>query len=44
MAVCLLMKYVTEKEINIYLGLTDMQRRGYQSVLAEDIDAVSGGR
>ena len=36
------MQYVTEKEINIYVGLTDMQRRWYKSVLAKDIDAVSG--
>ena len=36
------MKIIAEKEINIYVGLTDMQRRWYRSVLAKDIDAVSG--
>lgn len=33
---------VTEKEINIYVGLTDMQRKWYRSVLEKDIDAVNG--
>ena len=36
------LKIIAEKEINIYVGLTDMQRRWYRSVLAKDIDAVSG--
>ena len=31
-----------EKEINIYVGLTDMQRKWYRSVLEKDIDAVNG--
>ncbi|TFY81497.1 hypothetical protein EWM64_g2517 [Hericium alpestre] len=31
-----------KKEINIYVGLTDMQRKWYRSVLEKDIDAVSG--
>ena len=31
-----------EKEINIYVGLTDMQRKWYKSVLSKDIDAVNG--
>ena len=33
---------VTEKEINIYVGLTEMQRKWYRSVLEKDIDAVNG--
>lgn len=33
---------VTEKEINIYVGLADMQRKWYRSVLEKDIDAVNG--
>ncbi|RDB15389.1 ISWI chromatin-remodeling complex ATPase ISW2 [Hypsizygus marmoreus] len=32
----------TLKEINIYIGLTDMQRKWYRSVLQKDIDAVNG--
>jgi SWI/SNF-related matrix-associated actin-dependent regulator of chromatin subfamily A member 5 len=32
----------TEKEINIYVGLTEMQRKWYRSVLEKDIDAVNG--
>lgn len=32
----------TEKEINIYVGLTEMQRKWYRSVLQKDIDAVNG--
>ena len=32
----------TEKEINIYVGLAEMQRRWYRSVLEKDIDAVNG--
>jgi SWI/SNF-related matrix-associated actin-dependent regulator of chromatin subfamily A member 5 len=35
-------RYVTEKEINIYVGLTEMQRKWYKSVLEKDIDAVNG--
>ncbi|PAV22924.1 SNF2 family DNA-dependent ATPase [Pyrrhoderma noxium] len=31
-----------KKEINIYVGLTDMQRKWYKSVLSKDIDAVNG--
>lgn len=33
---------VLEKEINIYVGLSDMQRKWYRSVLEKDIDAVNG--
>ncbi|KAJ3550827.1 hypothetical protein NMY22_g187 [Coprinellus aureogranulatus] len=32
----------TEKEINIYVGLSDLQRKWYRSVLEKDIDAVNG--
>jgi SWI/SNF-related matrix-associated actin-dependent regulator of chromatin subfamily A member 5 len=32
----------SEKEINIYVGLTEMQRKWYRSVLEKDIDAVNG--
>src|SRR5882762_1105206 len=31
-----------EMEINIYVGLTEMQRKWYRSVLEKDIDAVNG--
>jgi hypothetical protein len=31
-----------EKEVNIYVGLTEMQRKWYRSVLEKDIDAVNG--
>ena len=31
-----------EKEVNIYVGLSDMQRKWYRSVLEKDIDAVNG--
>jgi len=34
--------FLVEKEINIYVGLTDMQRKWYRSVLEKDIDAVNG--
>lgn len=34
--------FFSEKEINIYVGLTDMQRKWYRSVLEKDIDAVNG--
>ncbi|SPO25346.1 probable ISW2 - ATPase component of a two subunit chromatin remodeling complex [Ustilago trichophora] len=32
-----------KKEINIFVGLTDMQRKWYKSILEKDIDAVNGG-
>jgi hypothetical protein len=31
-----------EKEINIYAGLPEMQRKWYRSVLEKDVDAVNG--
>ncbi|KIJ09633.1 hypothetical protein PAXINDRAFT_102214, partial [Paxillus involutus ATCC 200175] len=31
-----------KKEINIYVGLTEMQRKWYRSVLEKDVDAVNG--
>ncbi|KAL6303969.1 SNF2 family DNA-dependent ATPase [Sparassis latifolia] len=31
-----------KQEINIYVGLTEMQRKWYRSVLEKDIDAVNG--
>ncbi|KAL4068818.1 SNF2 family N-terminal domain-containing protein [Scleroderma yunnanense] len=31
-----------KKEINIYVGMTEMQRKWYRSVLEKDIDAVNG--
>ncbi|ODV97027.1 hypothetical protein PACTADRAFT_1610 [Pachysolen tannophilus NRRL Y-2460] len=31
-----------KKEVNVYLGMSDMQRRWYQSILEKDIDAVNG--
>ncbi|KDQ18160.1 hypothetical protein BOTBODRAFT_63862 [Botryobasidium botryosum FD-172 SS1] len=31
-----------KKEINLYVGLTEMQRKWYRSVLEKDIDAVNG--
>ncbi|KAI5120574.1 hypothetical protein M0805_002524 [Coniferiporia weirii] len=31
-----------KKEINIYVGLTEMQRKWYKSVLSKDVDAVNG--
>lgn len=37
------MKSFSEKEINIYVGLSEMQRKWYKSVLAKDVDAVNGG-
>jgi hypothetical protein len=33
---------ISEKEINIYVGLTEV-RKWYRSVLEKDIDAVNGG-
>ena len=35
-------RHSTEKEINIYVGLTEMQQKWYRSVLEKNIDAVSG--
>ena len=35
-------RHSTEKEINIYVGSTEMQQKWYRSVLEKDIDAVSG--
>lgn len=37
------MNSFSEKEINIYVGLSEMQRKWYKSVLAKDVDAVNGG-
>ncbi|PPQ92882.1 hypothetical protein CVT25_009769 [Psilocybe cyanescens] len=31
-----------KKEVNIYVGLSEMQRKWYRSVLEKDIDAVNG--
>ncbi|KAK0527865.1 chromatin remodeling complex Adenosinetriphosphatase [Tilletia horrida] len=31
-----------KKEINIFVGLTEMQRKWYKSILEKDIDAVNG--
>ncbi|WFD31513.1 hypothetical protein MSPP1_002551 [Malassezia sp. CBS 17886] len=31
-----------KKEINVFVGLSDMQRRWYKSLLEKDIDAVNG--
>jgi SWI/SNF-related matrix-associated actin-dependent regulator of chromatin subfamily A member 5 len=31
-----------KKEINVYVGMTDMQRKWYRSILEKDIDAVNG--
>ncbi|KAF9582637.1 hypothetical protein BGW38_010946 [Lunasporangiospora selenospora] len=31
-----------KKEINLYVGMTPMQRRWYQKILEKDIDAVNG--
>ena len=39
---CIVDKLASEKEINIYVGLTEMQRKWYRSVLEKDIDAVNG--
>ena len=30
-----------KKEINVYVGMTDMQRKWYRSILEKDIDAVN---
>lgn len=37
-----LSNFASEKEINIYVGLTEMQKKWYKSVLSKDIDAVNG--
>lgn len=31
-----------KKEINLYVGMTEMQRKWYKSLLEKDIDAVNG--
>lgn len=31
-----------KKEINVYVGMTDMQRKWYKMILEKDIDAVNG--
>ena len=31
-----------KKRINLYVGLSSMQRRWYQKILEKDIDAVNG--
>lgn len=31
-----------KREINVYVGMTDMQRKWYRSILEKDIDAVNG--
>ena len=33
-----------KKEVNMYVGMTDMQRKWYRMILEKDIDAVNGGR
>ena len=35
-------KNLLPKEINIYVGLTEMQRKWYHSVLEKDIDMING--
>jgi len=37
-----LLSRILEKEINIYVGLTEMQRKWYWSVLEKDIDVANG--
>ncbi|KAL8291369.1 hypothetical protein RQP46_002347 [Phenoliferia psychrophenolica] len=32
-----------KKEVNMYVGMTAMQRKWYKSILEKDIDAVNGG-
>ena len=34
--------FLPEIEINIHVGLAEMQRKWYRSVLEKDIDAVNG--
>jgi len=31
-----------KKEINLYVGMTEMQRKWYRMLLEKDIDAVNG--
>lgn len=31
-----------KKEINLYVGMSEMQRKWYKSLLEKDIDAVNG--
>jgi SWI/SNF-related matrix-associated actin-dependent regulator of chromatin subfamily A member 5 len=31
-----------KKEINLYVGMTEMQRKWYKMLLEKDIDAVNG--
>lgn len=31
-----------KKEVNLYIGMSEMQRKWYQSILEKDIDAVNG--
>ena len=31
-----------KKEMNLYIGMSDMQRKWYQNILTKDIDAVNG--
>jgi SNF2 family DNA or RNA helicase len=31
-----------KKEINLYVGMSDMQKKWYKSLLEKDIDAVNG--
>lgn len=31
-----------KREINVYVGMTEMQRKWYRSLLEKDIDAVNG--
>jgi SWI/SNF-related matrix-associated actin-dependent regulator of chromatin subfamily A member 5 len=31
-----------KKEINVYVGMTELQRKWYKSILEKDIDAVNG--
>ncbi|KAL9054144.1 MAG: hypothetical protein Q9162_004327 [Coniocarpon cinnabarinum] len=31
-----------KKEVNLYVGMSDMQRKWYQNILTKDIDAVNG--
>lgn len=33
---------LSKKEINVYVGMTEMQRKWYRSLLEKDIDAVNG--
>ena len=42
MCIFALLTIFVEKEINIFIPLTEMQRKWYRSVLEKDIDAVNG--